>query len=208
MMTTTNTPHQASKENAAVPVSVPVDQELMELSLDTEIKPSAPKTASGQGGGPAGPAGPPKAAASNAAPAGALTPAQVEAVRQKKLLALKQQQAAQAKAAALKAHPLPPSAAVTTASATAGQTVALLKKFEGQSVGINYDNSAEIREAELVHVNDEYFSVYAKDRKLRFNFPLRTLLSVVEGEDGVEAVVSGANVKMKAVLKVYPLLLF
>jgi hypothetical protein len=30
----------------------------------------------------------------------------------------------------------------------------------------------------------------------------------VEGEDGVEAVVAGANVKLKAVLKVYPLLLF
>lgn len=207
-MTTTIAQNQASKESAAVPVSAPVDDELMELSLDTEIKPSAPTAASAHGGGSAGPTGPPQAAASSTGSAGALTPAQVEALRQKKLLALKQQQAAQSKAAALKTQPHPPAVPGTAASAPSGQTVALLKKFEGQSVGINYDNSAEIREAELVHVNDEYFSVYVKDRKLRFNFPLRTLLSAVEGEDGVEAVVAGANVKLKAVLKVYPLLLF
>ena len=125
--------------------------------------------------------------------------ASAEALKQQRILAARQQQAALARAAA--AGSPPPAAA-------SQKTAALLKKYEGQTVGINYDNSAEIREADLVHVNNEYFSVLVKDKKLRFTFPLRTLLALVEGEDGVEAGPRGAPVKVKAVVKVYPLVLF
>ena len=84
----------------------------------------------------------------------------------------------------------------------------LLKKYEGQTIGINYDNSAEIKEAELVEANDEFFSVAVKDKKLQFSYPLQTLLSLVEGEDGVEAEESESKAKFSAVIKVYPLVLF
>lgn len=86
--------------------------------------------------------------------------------------------------------------------------MALLKKYEGKTVGINYDNSAEIKEAELVEANDEFFSVAVKDKKLQYSYPLQTLLSLVEGEDGVETEESENKAKYSAVIKVYPLVLF
>jgi hypothetical protein len=84
----------------------------------------------------------------------------------------------------------------------------LLKKYEGKTIGINYDNSADIKEAELVEANDEFFSVAVKDKKLQYSYPLQTLLSLVEGEDGVEAEESESKAKFSAVIKVYPLVLF
>jgi hypothetical protein len=84
----------------------------------------------------------------------------------------------------------------------------LLKKYEGKTIGINYDNSAEIREAELIEANDEFFSVMVKDTKLQYSYPLQTLLSLIEGEDGVEAGEAESKTKYDAVIKVYPLVLF
>jgi len=84
----------------------------------------------------------------------------------------------------------------------------LLKKYEGKTVGINYDNSAEIKEAELIEANDEFFSVMAKDTKLQYSYPLQTLLSLIEGEDGVETGEAESKAKYEAVIKVYPLVLF
>ena len=45
----------------------------------------------------------------------------------------------------------------------------LLKKYEGKAIGINYDNSAEVKEAELIEANDEFFSVLVKDTKLQLS---------------------------------------
>ena len=84
----------------------------------------------------------------------------------------------------------------------------LLKKYEGKAIGINYDNSAEIREAELIEANDEFFSVMVKDTKLQYSYPLQTLLSLIEGEDGVETGEAESKAKYDAVIKVYPLVLF
>jgi hypothetical protein len=84
----------------------------------------------------------------------------------------------------------------------------LLKKYEGKTIGINYDNSAEIREAELVEANDEFFSVMVTDTKLQYSYPLQTLLSLIEGEDGVETGEAQSKTKYDAVIKVYPLVLF
>jgi hypothetical protein len=84
----------------------------------------------------------------------------------------------------------------------------MLKKYEGKTIGINYDNSAEIREAELIEANDEFFSVMVKDTKLQYSYPLQTLLSLIEGEDGVEAGETESKTKYDAVIKVYPLVLF
>jgi hypothetical protein len=84
----------------------------------------------------------------------------------------------------------------------------LLEKYQGRAVGINYDNSADVREAQLVEANGEYFSVFVKDKKLKYSYPLKTILTVIEGKDGVEAGESGKKSKFNAVIKVYPLVLF
>ncbi len=84
----------------------------------------------------------------------------------------------------------------------------LLKKYEGRTIGINYDNSAEIREALLEEANREYFSVFVKDKQLHYNYPLKTILTVIEGKEGVDAGNSKQPQKYNAVIKVYPLVLF
>jgi hypothetical protein len=84
----------------------------------------------------------------------------------------------------------------------------LLKKYEGRAIGINYDNSAVIKEAELVAANDELFSVFVKDKALHYSYPLNTILTVIEGADGVESSESEPKEKFNAVIKVYPLVLF
>jgi hypothetical protein len=84
----------------------------------------------------------------------------------------------------------------------------LLKKYEGQAIGINYDNSAAIKEAQLVEANDEFFSVFVKDKELNYSHPLKTILTIIEGKDGVETGDSDQKEKFKAVVKVYPLVLF
>ncbi len=84
----------------------------------------------------------------------------------------------------------------------------LLEEYKGRAVGINYDNSADIREAQLVEANGEYFSVFVKDKNLKYSYPLKTILTVIEGTDGVEAGESGRKSKFNAVIKVYPLVLF
>lgn len=143
--------------------------------------------------------------------------AKAEALKKQKAKtgALKQQKDAQAQAEA--------SAQDTQATATAGvdqqriglqavepkiKIMGLLKKYQGKTIGINYDNSADIREAELVEANDEFFSVLVKDTKLQYSYPLQTLLSLVEGENGVETGEAENKTKYDAVIKVYPLVLF
>ena len=84
----------------------------------------------------------------------------------------------------------------------------LLDKYQGQSIGINYDNSAEIREAQLVEANGEYFSVFVNDKSLHYTYPLKTILTIIEGKDGVEAGDSPKISKFNAVIKVYPLVFF
>ena len=84
----------------------------------------------------------------------------------------------------------------------------LLKKYEGKTIGINYDNSADIKEAELVEANEEFFSVSVKETNLQYSYPLQTLLSLVEGKDGVQPDASESDTKFPVVIKVYPLVLF
>lgn len=160
--------------------------------------------------------------------------AQVKALKKQKdelakQEALKKQKASQAKAEALKGQKEAQSLAETSVqerrmmgkgSSEIRQTMiskdidsklkimALLKKYEGKTIGINYDNSAEIKAAQLVEANNEFFSVSVKDTKLQYSYPLQTLLSLIEGEDGVEAGEAESKTKFSAVIKVYPLVLF
>ena len=61
----------------------------------------------------------------------------------------------------------------------------LLKKYEGQTIGINYDNSSKINDANLVKVGDDIFSILIMDNGLMKSYPLRNIMSVTEGVDGV-----------------------
>jgi hypothetical protein len=84
---------------------------------------------------------------------------------------------------------------------------ALLKKYANQAIGINYDNSADIKEAELVEVNDEFFSVSVKHDTLQYSYPLNTILTVIEGKDGVGSADPEKKEKFNVVIKVCPLTL-
>ena len=81
----------------------------------------------------------------------------------------------------------------------------LLKRYKGKAIGINYDNSSVIKEAELVDANEEFFSIMVKDKKLQYSYPLKTILTIVEGQDGVETGEDNHKAKFDAVIKVYPL---
>jgi len=61
----------------------------------------------------------------------------------------------------------------------------LLKKYEGQTIGINHDSPTEIKGADLIKVGDDLFSILLVDEKLIKSYPLRTITSVIEGVNGV-----------------------
>ena len=148
--------------------------------------------------------------------------AKAEALKKKKAaqaksLALKKKKAVLAKADALKkqkaAQTMAEESAETVEVAAGAQSnyvklLGLLKRYKGKAIGINYDNSAEIKEAELVEANEEFFSVMVKEKKVQYSYPLKTILTIVEGEQGVETGEDGKKARFDAVIKVYPLVLF
>jgi hypothetical protein len=147
--------------------------------------------------------------------------AQIQALKRKKAAmlkaqALKKQKAAQAgiekanRAMAVGSKPQKvdnPNMIIQSREANT-KMLGLLKKYEGQAIGINYDNSADIKEAELVEANDEFFSVFVKDQGLNYSHPLKTILSIIEGKDGVGIGKLEQKEKFNAVIKVSPLVLF
>jgi hypothetical protein len=126
--------------------------------------------------------------------------------------ALKKQKAAQAKAEASSQEAQHAGTGVSQAAAGSmkryERLLGLLKRYKGKAIGINYDNSSEIREAELIEANEEFFSVKVKDKKLQFSYPLKTILTIIEGQEGVETGEGDNKAKFDAVIKVYPLVLF
>jgi hypothetical protein len=84
----------------------------------------------------------------------------------------------------------------------------LLQRYKGKAIGINYDNSTEIKEAELIEANEEFFSVMVKDKKLQYSYPLKSILTIIEGQEGVETGQDDKKLKFDAVIKVYPLVTF
>lgn len=84
----------------------------------------------------------------------------------------------------------------------------LLKRYKGKAIGINYDNSTEIKEAQLIEANEEFFSVIVKDKKLQYSYPLKSILTIIEGQEGVETGQDDKKSKFDAVIKVYPLVSF
>jgi hypothetical protein len=126
--------------------------------------------------------------------------------------ALKKQKAAQAQAEASSQEIQRSSTGMPQAAAASmnhyARLLGLLKRYKGKAIGINYDNSSEIRKAELVEANEEFFSVRVKDKKLQYSYPLKTILTIIEGQEGVETGEGDKKAKFDAVIKVYPLVLF
>ena len=74
----------------------------------------------------------------------------------------------------------------------------LLKKYEGQTIGINYDSPTEIKGAILVKVGDDLFSIVIIDEKLMKSYPLRNIMSVIECVNGV----SSGNMEEKSLFSI------
>jgi ribosomal protein L37E len=74
----------------------------------------------------------------------------------------------------------------------------LLKKYEGQTIGINHDSPTEIKGADLIKVGDDLFSILLMDEKLIKSYPLRTITSVIEGVNGV----SDGNMEEKSTFSI------
>ncbi|MDY6970960.1 MAG: hypothetical protein SV775_01385, partial [Thermodesulfobacteriota bacterium] len=82
----------------------------------------------------------------------------------------------------------------------------LLRRYEGQPIGINYDDTAEIKKAELVRVNEDHFSIFIADSELVYSYPLSSIMSIVEGVNGVPNGALGADEStFSIVIRVYHL---
>ena len=79
----------------------------------------------------------------------------------------------------------------------------LLKKYEGQTIGINYDSSTEIKCANLVKAGDDLFSILIMDDELMKSYPLRTIMSIIEGVDGVSTDTMEGKSPFSIVIQVY-----
>jgi hypothetical protein len=47
-----------------------------------------------------------------------------------------------------------------------------------------------------------------KDKKLQYSYPLKSILTIIEGQEGVETGLDDKKLKFDAVIKVYPLVSF
>jgi len=81
----------------------------------------------------------------------------------------------------------------------------LLKKYEGEAVGINFDDPAEIKSARLASVNEDHFSIMVPENELVHSYPYSHIVSIVEGAEGVPIDTSGETPTYPAVIRVYHL---
>ena len=81
----------------------------------------------------------------------------------------------------------------------------LLKKYEGEAVGINFDDPAEIKSARLASVNEDHFSIMVPENELVHSYPYGHIVSIVEGAEGVPIDASGETPTCPVVIRVYHL---
>jgi len=81
----------------------------------------------------------------------------------------------------------------------------LLKKYEGEAVGINFDDPAEIKNARLASVNEDHFSIMVPENELVHSYPYSHIVSIVEGAEGVPIDASGETPTYPVVIRVYHL---
>lgn len=82
----------------------------------------------------------------------------------------------------------------------------LLKKYEGEPVGINFDDPAEIKGARLAKVNEDHFSIIVPENELVHSYPYSDILSIVEGADGVPIDTSDETPTYPVVIRVMHLM--
>ena len=82
----------------------------------------------------------------------------------------------------------------------------LLKKYEGEEIGINYDDPAEIKRAQLAKVNADHFSVLVMENELLYSYPFGNILSIVEAVDGVPVDISGETANYPIIVRVLHLM--
>ena len=82
----------------------------------------------------------------------------------------------------------------------------LLKKYEGEEIGINYDDPAEIKRAQLAKVNADHFSVLEMETELLYSYPFGNILSIVEAVDGVPVDISGETANYPIIVRVLHLM--
>ena len=81
----------------------------------------------------------------------------------------------------------------------------LLKKYEGEAVGINFDDPAEIKSATLAKVNEDHFSIMVPENELVHSYPYNDIISIVEGAEGVPIDASGETPTFPVVIRVFHL---
>ena len=79
----------------------------------------------------------------------------------------------------------------------------LLKKYEGEAVGINFDDPAEIKSARLAKVNEDHFSIMVPENELVHSYPYNDIVSIVEGVEGVPIDASGETPTFPVVIRVH-----
>jgi hypothetical protein len=79
----------------------------------------------------------------------------------------------------------------------------ILKKYEGQDIGINYDSPTEIKGANLVKVGDDLFSIVITDDQLIKSYPFTSIISVIEGINGVSSGDKEEKSTFSVVIQVY-----
>ncbi len=82
----------------------------------------------------------------------------------------------------------------------------LLLKYEGQEIGINFDDPAEIKKAQLAKVNEDHFSVLVLENELLYSYPFSNILSIVEAIEGVPVDTSGETANYPIVVRVLHLM--
>ncbi|MCX5660855.1 MAG: hypothetical protein NTW19_14210 [Planctomycetota bacterium] len=69
---------------------------------------------------------------------------------------------------------------VTSPTRQPGGLRGILRKYQGQKIGINIDEPDKFRVAKLVAVADDYFSVHVEGGNLLYHFQIRGVISAME----------------------------
>jgi hypothetical protein len=79
---------------------------------------------------------------------------------------------------------------------------AQLGKLEGETIGINFDDSGEIKGGRLVNVRKDFFSVIDTENDLVYSFPIHNILSIMEALNDTGISLKDGDVKYAAVIRV------
>ena len=79
-----------------------------------------------------------------------------------------------------------------------------LRKYEGQKIGVNYDHPQKIRQAELINIGEDYFSLLILERDILFSFPFSAIVCLLEGAEEDAASIPGTDLGLGLIIYVQP----